>query len=175
MAIVVEDGTGLATANSYASVTTADAYHSARGNTAWTETSTSPDQGKAAALIRATAYIDAAYRGRFQGYRNNGRTQALEWPRMGVIDTQYFSVSSTAIPIEVVNATCEAAIREIASAGSLTADLERGGEVRSLSAGSVSIEYGAGASASTVYPIIEGLLAGLIGGSSKIFAPAVRG
>ena len=39
MALVVEDGTGLATANSYASVATADAYidqyHSTADNVTW--------------------------------------------------------------------------------------------------------------------------------------------
>ena len=40
MALVVEDGTGLATANSYATVATADAYHALRGNSTWVGIST---------------------------------------------------------------------------------------------------------------------------------------
>ena len=35
MSLIVEDGTGLAGAESYVSVTDADTYHDKRGNTAW--------------------------------------------------------------------------------------------------------------------------------------------
>ena len=55
MALIVEDGSGLSGANSYASTAQADTYASDRGLTAWTgDTAT-----KEAALIRATDYLEA--------------------------------------------------------------------------------------------------------------------
>ncbi len=137
MPIVVEDGTGLETANSYCSEDTADEYFDDRGNTAW-GTSTGD---KEAALIRASAAIDATYRTRYPGYKTNLRDQGLEWPRTSAYDAQNNLVEG--VPIEIIQATCEAAARELAEAGSMMPDLSRGGDVRRLQAGSVSIEYGA--------------------------------
>jgi hypothetical protein len=57
MGIVVEDGTGIADANSYASEDDADNYFEDRANDTWA-TSTAD---KEAALIRASASLDAIY------------------------------------------------------------------------------------------------------------------
>lgn len=54
MAFVVEDGTGLPNANSYASVEFADAYFAERGITTWTGT----PEAKQSALILGTDYIE---------------------------------------------------------------------------------------------------------------------
>ena len=72
--MIVEDGTGLANSNSYASEDTLDTYCDDRGITLATGDSE-------AALIRATAAIDATYRNRYPGYKTQLRDQALEWPR----------------------------------------------------------------------------------------------
>lgn len=189
MAIVLEDGSGVADANSYAEVTTADAYHSARGNATWTEASTSPDQGKTAALVRATAAIDAAYRMRFPGVRTNGRDQALEWPRAyaitdasdpdsigNITDAEGWEIDTDEIPQEIIDAVCEAALRELIEPGSMMPDLVRGGWIKRLKAGSVEIEYGSNATPETVYSLIDGILAKLLGGNSNPYtARAVRG
>lgn len=169
MTIVIEDGTGLANANSYASESTFETYTEDRGIT--------PATGDAeAALIRATQAIDAKYRARFNGYKARQRAQALEWPRQGVLDTQSFLVPANAVPIEIVQATCEAAIRELVAPGSMMPDLERGGDIRSIKAGSVAIDYGANASAHTTFSIIDGILSSLLGTTpSPLFASAVRG
>src|SRR5258706_465381 len=100
MTIIVEDGTHPAGANSYISVADADSYHSTRGNSTWTEASTSPDQGKTAALIRATKAIDSRYRGRFPGFRTNGRYQSLDWPRTAAYDIEGNPIVGTEIPQE---------------------------------------------------------------------------
>ena len=64
MALVVEDGSGLSGANSYATAAQADTYASDRGLSAWTgDTAT-----KEAALIRATDYLEATYREAWLGY-----------------------------------------------------------------------------------------------------------
>src|SRR6185436_4655409 len=128
--ILVEDGTGLSDANSYVSEDDADTYFDDRGNTTW---GTSTDD-KEAALIHATAAIDALYRYRFTGYKTNMRDQALEWPRTASYDAQGNLVEG--VPVEIVQATCEAAYRELQEAGSMAPDLSRGGDVRRLQAGS---------------------------------------
>ncbi len=85
MSIIVEDGTGLATAESYISVADASTYFTARGNTTWDAL----DEGEAtaareAALRLATDYMTAVYRDRWEGVRYT-EGQALCWPRSGVV------------------------------------------------------------------------------------------
>lgn len=171
MALTVEDGTGLAAADAYVSVADCDAYCDALGRTF----STGSTGDKESAIRRATQSIDALYRTRFPGVRLKYRAQALEWPRAGAVDARGASVPSDAIPVEIEMATYEAAVRELAESGSTMPDLERGGAIKSISAGSVSIEYGAGAKAGTVFQIVDGILAGLIGTAARYFAEARRG
>ncbi len=167
--MIVEDGTGLSTANSYVSENDADTYFEDRGNTDWTDSS----DDKEAALIRATAAIDATYRARFSGYKTNMRDQALEWPRTAAYDAQGNLVEG--VPIEIINATIEAAARELTEAGSMMPDLSRGGDIRRLQAGSVAIEYSAAASVVTTRTLIDGILSGLLGAATPFTASAVRG
>lgn len=119
MAITVETGAGLADAETYISVADADTYHAARGNTAWAALS---EADKEAALRRATDYMLQAYRARWNGARATS-TQALDWPRYGVIADGY-EVASTVVPVAVSRACAELALR--ASADDLSPDLERG-------------------------------------------------
>lgn len=169
MAFTIEDGTGVADANAYVTETELGTYADDRAVTLASGDAES-------AIVRATTYIDATYRTRFVGYKTNGRDQGLEWPRTGVLDAQYFPIANDEIPIEIKNATCEAAIRELTTPDSLLADLERGGQIRMLKAGSVEIEYGANATPTTTYRVIDGILSGLLGAASASFVgTAVRG
>jgi hypothetical protein len=65
MTIIVEDGSGIIGANSYASVAYADSYFTLRGITTWT----GANSLKEAALIKATDYIDLRFRRRFIGWK----------------------------------------------------------------------------------------------------------
>jgi hypothetical protein len=184
--MVVEDGTGLTGANSYASESTADSYFDARGNTDWA-TGTGD---KEAALVRATASLDGLYRARFQGKRTHGRDQNLEWPRVqaylihglqhsyyttALTDAEGNEIASNVIPVEIINACCEMAVRELIEPGSMQPDLDRGGAIKRMVAGSVEIEYGDNATATTAFSLIDGILAPLIGNKpSGLFATAVR-
>jgi hypothetical protein len=79
MALVVEDGTARADAESYCSVAAADTYHANRGNTVWAAlTQTVKEQ----CLRKATDYM-VVYRNAWDGYRKT-TTQALDWPRFMV-------------------------------------------------------------------------------------------
>jgi hypothetical protein len=76
LVLIPEDGTGLANANSYATVEQGDAYHDAHlYATAWTGAT---PENKAKALAMATRTINNAME--WKGYRK-GSEQALEWPR----------------------------------------------------------------------------------------------
>lgn len=73
--IIVEDGSGSATANSYVAVDEAIAYAAARGITL--------PANPAPLLLEAMQYIES-HGARFKGTPTNGRAQALQWPRDGV-------------------------------------------------------------------------------------------
>lgn len=118
MTLIVEDGTGLATAESFASVAYADARMTALGMTNWAGLSTTE---KEQALRRATTYMEQAYRPRWKGTRLM-RDQALSWPRYGV-RADGWDVPSTAVPIDVANTCADLALK--AAAGDLNADLTR--------------------------------------------------
>lgn len=176
MTLVVEDGSGISGAESYVSVADCVTYAENHGLAFSDDDETAAE----AALRRATTYLDNTYRARFPGYRRNFRAQALEWPRTSVLDISGYPVPYDQVPIEIVNATCEAAVRELAAPGGLSPDVTPGGIAKSLKAGSVQIEYaiGAGNAASQqpVSTLIDGILGPLIGGIANIYsASAVRG
>jgi hypothetical protein len=99
MSIVVEDGTGLASAESYPSVVYADAYHASYGNDAWAALTTTQ---KEVCLRKATRYIDTNYV--FRGVKKY-LAQGLEFPRHGYADYEQWPER------DVLQACCELALR----------------------------------------------------------------
>lgn len=201
VSLIVEDGTGLANSNSYVSLADATTYFTNVMNAAWTTDASgnafSTDQ-QAAALIRTTMWIDGNYRGRYPGYRVMGRTQALEWPRVGAYtfdpdngrsnayagnefyqSSQYLYgynyIASNVVPREIARAVCEGAVRELGSPGILAPDLKRGGAIRRVKAGSVEVEYEAGADANTMFQTIDLILASLLMNGSPYSSRVMRG
>lgn len=120
MAFEVEDGTGKPNAVSLLAVADADTYHLARGNAAWAALTN--DQ-KQQALIRASAWVNANYRGRWAGTSLRGRGQAFDWPRLNATDAAGNTIDDDEIPVELQQAVAEAALREAASPGVLTPDI----------------------------------------------------
>lgn len=108
MALTIETGAGLPDAESYCDVAYADQYHEQRANTGWQ--GLEPVQ-KEAYLRRATEYMLAIYRERWRGARVTD-TQALDWPRAGVI-VGPFPVASNVVPIEVQKACAILALKAI--------------------------------------------------------------
>lgn len=96
MTFVVEDGTGLTTANAYVTTAFVDSYASDRGLTAWTGTATEKEQK----IVLATQYVDVRFGSRFANKKNT-TTQALEFPRN----------SETTLPVKLQQAIAEYAIR----------------------------------------------------------------
>lgn len=109
MSLEVEDGTGRADAESYASVATANAYHTAFGFAGWTGTDTVKEQ----ALRKATQFLDGFYT--FRGEKKYV-LQALQWPRVGYADDESWP------PRKLVHACCELALRALS--GELVEDKE---------------------------------------------------
>lgn len=155
MALIVEDGTGNADAQSYISAADATTYHTAHGNASWTGT----DAAKEAALVRATAWLDARYLSRWPGARYTS-TQALEWPRSGAVDRDGNDISAM-VPTALKNALCEAALKEIVQAGSLSDPDNGNGAIIAETEGGMSRTYARG-----VPPVslaISGPLARILG------------
>jgi len=167
MALEVEDGTGKATAESYASIATIAAYATARGLTFAITGGTNATDAEAAAR-RATTWLDATYQGRFPGRKANGRAQALQWPRTDASDAEGEAIGSDEIPQEIINALCEAAIREKAAPGALSPDVTPGKIKKRVKVeGAVEVEYAVGSAAVAgqrpVASVVDDILGSLLG------------
>ena len=130
MALIVEDGSGLNNAESYASVAFADAYFAARiGN--WGSSTSHKEM-----LLRLAAdHIDAVYGQRFKGTKGT-LSQALQWPRIGVwVDGYELPVDE--VPIEIQRACCEFALA--ANTQSLLPTLNQGVKREKIDV--IEIEY----------------------------------
>ncbi len=94
MAIVVEDGTGLANADAALSVAEADAYHAQQGSSTWAAHTT---QEKESAIIKATSYGIVVYDGWWRGQPKT-TTQSLPWPRLYAFNNDGIEISSSSLP-----------------------------------------------------------------------------
>jgi hypothetical protein len=121
MPLVVENGTGLANADSLVSATDMNAYAAARGINAWPQSPAESD-AKDAALRRATSVVLGRYRGRWSGEKTHGRAQALDWPRKNATDADGAQIADDEIPVELEQAVMEAAWREYQTPNVLSPD-----------------------------------------------------
>ena len=160
--LIVEDGSIVADANSYVTYDYVISYHSLRGNSAWAAGS---DTDQQYAIIRATQAVDSIYKDKWKGTPTEYGTQELEWPRQDV-EVNGTEIDDDLIPAALKKAVCEAALRELASANSMTPDLDRGGEIKRVKADTVEVEYMDGANSTTTFTAIDGLLADLVTGTS---------
>lgn len=106
---IVEDGTGVEGADSYIDTDYADAYHAARGHTAWTDAAVTTAQ-KEAAIIRATDHIDRMFGSLFRGLKVLP-TQGLAWPRNGAYDDDGWPLDE--VPTLLKKACAEYALRAL--------------------------------------------------------------
>lgn len=108
-AFIVEDGSGLANADSYLSVAEANARAIARGSpSAWSAGTSA--QKRNWLRQAASSGIDLVFGGLWRGYRRM-ETQALDWPRIGAFDCRTGrAVQETAIPLGVKWAQFEFAL-----------------------------------------------------------------
>jgi hypothetical protein len=165
MALITENGTGLADAESFISVADATTYHAAMGNVAWAVLSTDKMEQ---CLRKGAAYMGQVYNSRWQGLRVNN-TQALDWPRVGVVANNY-AVLATVVPTSVQNACAELALR--ASAGELLADTEQ--QITRETIGPITTEYDKSSAQAKRYPAIDAMLRPYLDGSSSTVHRLVR-
>jgi hypothetical protein len=159
VALIVEDGTGLANAESFASVAEASAYHTSIGNSAWAALAS--DTVREQLLRKATAYMLQRYRPRWAGWRKTS-TQALDWPRYDVPikdapilyggSPSYYDDAS--VPQTVKNACASLALR--AATATLLADESR--TVSSETVGPISVTYDAYSGQAVRYKEIDTML-----------------
>jgi hypothetical protein len=152
--LVSEDGTGKADADSYVTLTEANAYFAKHGSpAAWTSLSESQ---RDAALRYGTAALDGmvAWTGEIQV-----STQALGWPRYDATDNEERLIASGSVPDRVKAAVCELALLHASTA--LNTAYDRGGAIVREKAGPVEVEYAPGAAPEPALPILRRLLNGI--------------
>lgn len=174
MALIVEDGSIVAGAESYISVADATTYHTNRGNSAWDNVAS--DTEREQLLRKATEFMVETYRSRWSGSRVN-TVQALDWPRYfvpipDITGANYGCpayVANNVVPIEVQRACAELALRAIA--GDLAPDLSQ--QKISVTVGPISTTYDKFSSQATRYTAVDRLLAIYLR-TSGVNTPLVR-
>lgn len=164
--LVVEDGTGVAGANSYASLAYADEYFSYHPYYAESWAAITPDTKRQNLLIAATRDLDALLR--WQGVPVS-TTQMLGWPRYGAVTVDGDPMLSTVIPERLKQATCEQAM--FLSRASNNPDTQTGGEIEELKIDVIQLKFASSSVSAPVAVAVARLLRGL-GGAH--FASRVR-
>lgn len=176
MALTVEDGTGLADADAFITVSFADSYHTARGNSTWTDES--DDSLKEAAIVRASMWLSETFI--WKGYPVQQRDQSLSWPRSYVIDEEGYSIDNDVVPVEIQKATAELARQELVSPNSLKPVYTAQDRKRSVQVGPIRVEYDLSrTSAESARPVllaVDNLIRGLTkpGTTSRLQARTTR-
>jgi hypothetical protein len=125
----------------YGTLSGAEDYHTARGNSAW-PSGAPTEAARTAALVRASVALDGQYGGRYPGTKAGGRSQALGWPRSGAIDhCAGEEISADAVPVEIENAAYELALIELVTPGASTPAVVPGQIVQSEAIGPISTSY----------------------------------
>lgn len=162
-------------ANSYASDTDATTYFNDRGITTWSGTQAVMQ----AALVRATQYLDARYKARYQGSRLF-TAQSLGWPRRGAIDRDFtqsfgFGVQTgfgsmgypiLGIPTNLRYATFEAAL--IALGTDLMPFMNIIGSMKAQQVGGIKIDYQGDTPSLATYQFIDTLMRPLLHSGSRV-------
>jgi hypothetical protein len=148
----VEDGTGKPNAVSYASRAEASDYHAKRNNPEWLNLTCGQ---RNAALVNATAYMEAMYGYRWKGSKAT-EAQALSWPRSGVT-VDGFEIAPDTLPKRIKDVCCELALK--ASRGELAQDIQPGGTVTQETVfGAVSVSYSDKGVNFVQYRIVDNML-----------------
>lgn len=138
MSLIIEDGSVVTGAQSYASAT--DLKNRMAGLTgAPVVVNTYTDTQLENFLLQAMEYLETE---QFQGGKTQPQTQALQWPRWGVVVREHYLLANQ-IPPELIQAQCALAI------DAMTLDLlptttptgVRGEVVQESVSGAVSVSY----------------------------------
>ena len=135
------------TANSYCTLAEADQYHDDRPavSTTWADAS---ENNKIRALLWATQLMESLFI--WNGYATT-TTQALGWPRTGLLERIDVVLDSDTVPQEVKDAQSEYARQLLVSNRAQDNDIESQ-SIKSIKAGSVALEFDSGAAYNKVIP-----------------------
>jgi hypothetical protein len=150
MALVIEDGTGVVGANTYASSSDLTAY-AALTDTAITGTNE-------VLLHSAKRYIETL---RFIG-RKASSTNEMQWPRVGAMIDGFY-LESTEIPQLLIDLQCEVALSIDAGIDPLAT---KSRATKKEKVGDIEVEYMDGASVVEINPSINALASKLIANGS---------
>jgi hypothetical protein len=146
--IIVEDGTLVTSANSYASVATLTTYAGDRGVTI-AATDEEDLLIEAMDYIESLEYIGAQYT----------EDQALVWPRSGAVKKKRWTYEVTEIPQDLIDGLCETALA-IDAGNSPINDIDR--TTIKEKVGDLEVEYKAGSASSTIVKKINTKLKDLL-------------
>lgn len=170
MALVVEDGTGKADAESYSSVAAYKSYCDGRGITYGTDASIEQN------LRKGFDYMLYVFGPRWAGYKTTD-AQYGDWPRYDVAVPGSSMLMATFatdfIPAPVIRANILLANK--AQGGTVLLPDETQAIKRERVEGAVEIEYQDNSKAVTVFPDIEGLLGPLLSGGGGPNSAVYRG
>lgn len=155
----------------YGDIADFKAYHDARGQPVPGGDGGWSDASIEAALLVASEWLDARYGPSFSGYKSGLRDQIRQWPRIGAYDRDEQVIADGVIPVEVLNATYEAAFRQRTTPGSLSIDWTPGPYKRVAVSGAVSVEYAQFSAAQDVqsqFQIIDEIIAPLLTGTGAM-------
>lgn len=166
------------TQSAYATRAEVDAYFADIYSTTPSGWSTATTSAKDAALKVASRWLDITFGKRWQGTRTQTAIDSgLDWPRLGVVALDGYSISSTEVPEAIKQACAEAAALHLqGNLDSLPDRIDSTERIvsKTLTAGAVSksVTYsGAVASDATQmrrWPRIEGILRHLLGGDDTV-------
>ncbi len=168
---------GASDADAFVSLSACDDYCVAQGLTGWTGSTESPSDEREAAIRRATTFLSAGFA--WKGYRLNGRSQSLAWPRSDVEDAEGETVPYDEIPVEIVQACCHIAAAEAATPGVMAPAVDMTARVKSERVGPLATEYASVPNqaelARPVLLIVNELIGGLLsGGNNPLVGTAAR-
>lgn len=134
MALIIEDGTNVAGADAYASVTDCSAW----ADEYWDGSLSGSTSKKEAAIRRAVTYLDGL---KWKGQRTYGRDQSLAWPREGVTDCEGSAIASDEIPDELIFAQHVLARVEFQKPGALSPSVNLSNVVKREKVDVIEVEY----------------------------------
>ena len=119
MALTVEDGSVVSSANTYVTVDYVDSYCDDLGLSDWEDlTETEKEQ----AILRAMSFIESQS---FKGVKTDV-DNALKWPREGVYDEDGYAIDDDTIPDRLKKAVARAAYEECLDANCLQQNIDKG-------------------------------------------------
>jgi hypothetical protein len=168
MALVIEDGTGKADAQTYVDAAAARAYALARGVVL-----SATDGDVEAQLVQAADYLESK-RAEYQGVKTFPGVQALQFPRTGVVLDCVEDVPVDAIPSVLIAAQCQLCI-ELATGGDVMPSSD-GRVVKRTKVDVIEKEFFSGTEnglsgvPSPTFPKVDALLAPLFNACGSGFA-----